>query len=26
VPAEKRGRLLVVEDAWVAAVNAALQR
>jgi len=26
VPAEKRGRLLVVEDAWAAAVNAALQR
>jgi hypothetical protein len=26
VPAEKLGRLLVVEDAWVAAVNAALQR
>ena len=26
VPAEKRGRLLVVEDAWIAAVNAALQR
>jgi hypothetical protein len=26
VPAEKRGRLLIVEDAWVAAVNAALQR
>jgi len=26
VPAVKRGRLLIVEDAWVAAVNAALQR
>jgi NifU-like protein involved in Fe-S cluster formation len=26
VPAEKRGRLLIIEDAWVAAVNAALQR
>jgi hypothetical protein len=26
VPAGKRGRLLIVEDAWVAAVNAALQR
>jgi NifU-like protein involved in Fe-S cluster formation len=26
VPVEKRGRLLVVEDAWIGAVNAALQR
>ena len=26
VPAEKRGRLLIIEDAWVAALNAALQR
>jgi hypothetical protein len=26
VPVEKRGRLLIIEDAWVAAVNAALQR
>ncbi len=26
VPMEKRGRLLIIEDAWVAAVNAALQR
>jgi NifU-like protein involved in Fe-S cluster formation len=26
VPAEKRGRLLVIEDAWVAALSAALQR
>jgi NifU-like protein involved in Fe-S cluster formation len=26
VPAEKRGRLLIIEDAWAAAVNAALQR
>jgi NifU-like protein involved in Fe-S cluster formation len=26
VPVEKRGRLLVVEDAWVAALSAALQR
>ena len=26
VPAEKRGRLLIIEDAWVAALSAALQR
>jgi len=26
VPVEKRGRLLVIEDAWVAAVDGALQR
>jgi NifU-like protein involved in Fe-S cluster formation len=26
VPAEKRGRLLIIEDAWVAAVTGALQR
>ena len=26
VPLEKRGRLLIIEDAWVAALNAALQR
>jgi NifU-like protein involved in Fe-S cluster formation len=26
VPAEKRGRLLIIEDAWVAALTAALQR
>jgi len=26
VPVEKRGRLLIVEDAWVAAVAGALQR
>ena len=26
VPAEKRGRLLIIEDAWVATVTAALQR
>jgi hypothetical protein len=26
VPVEKRGRLLIIEDAWVAAVNDALQR
>jgi hypothetical protein len=26
VPIEKRGRLLIVEDAWLAAVNAALGR
>ena len=26
VPVEKRGRLLIIEDAWVAAVSAALQR
>ncbi len=26
VPVEKRGRLLVIEDAWVAALSAALQR
>jgi NifU-like protein involved in Fe-S cluster formation len=26
VPAEKRGRLLVIEDAWAAALAAALQR
>ena len=26
VPAEKRGRLLIIEDAWVAAVIGALQR
>jgi len=26
VPAEKRGRLLIVEDAWVAALTAAVQR
>lgn len=26
VPAEKRGRLLIIEDAWVAALDAALQR
>jgi NifU-like protein involved in Fe-S cluster formation len=26
VPVEKRGRLLIVEDAWVAALSAALQR
>jgi hypothetical protein len=26
VPVEKRGRLLIIEDAWAAAVNAALQR
>jgi hypothetical protein len=26
VPVEKRGRLLIIEDAWVAAVTAALQR
>ncbi len=26
VPVEKRGRLLIIEDAWLAAVNAALQR
>jgi NifU-like protein involved in Fe-S cluster formation len=26
VPAEKRGRLLIIEDAWVAALGAALQR
>ena len=26
VPADKRGRLLIIEDAWVAAVHAALQR
>ena len=25
VPLEKRGRLLIIEDAWVAAVNGALQ-
>jgi hypothetical protein len=26
VPPEKRGRLLIIEDAWVAAVTSALQR
>ncbi len=26
VPAEKRGRLLIIEDAWVAAVTGGLQR
>jgi NifU-like protein involved in Fe-S cluster formation len=26
VPVHKRGRLLIIEDAWLAAVNAALQR
>ena len=26
VPVEKRGRLLIIEDAWVAAVTAAVQR
>jgi NifU-like protein involved in Fe-S cluster formation len=26
VPVQKRGRLLIIEDAWLAAVNAALQR
>ena len=26
VPAEKRGQLLIIEDAWVAAVTGALQR
>jgi NifU-like protein involved in Fe-S cluster formation len=26
VPVEKRGRLLIVEDAWLAALTAALQR
>jgi hypothetical protein len=26
VPLEKRGRLLIIEDAWLAAVNGALQR
>ena len=26
VPPEKRGRLLIIEDAWVAALDAALQR
>ena len=26
VPAEKRGRLLIIEDAWVAALTAAVQR
>ena len=26
VPAEKRGRLLIIEDAWLAALAAALQR
>ena len=26
VPAEKRGRLLVIEDAWIAAVTAGLSR
>jgi len=26
VPVEKRGRLLIIEDAWVAAVDGALQR
>jgi len=26
VPAEKRGRLLIIEDAWLAAVTSALQR
>ena len=26
VPPEKRGRLLIIEDAWVAAVSGALQR
>jgi NifU-like protein involved in Fe-S cluster formation len=26
VPVEKRGRLLIIEDAWVAAVSVALQR
>jgi hypothetical protein len=26
VPVEKRGRLLIIEDAWVAAVTGALQR
>jgi NifU-like N terminal domain len=26
VPVEKRGRLLIIEDAWIAAVNGALQR
>ena len=26
VPMEKRGRLLIIEDAWIAAMNAALQR
>jgi NifU-like protein involved in Fe-S cluster formation len=26
VPVEKRGRLLIIEDAWVAAVSGALQR
>ena len=26
VPAQKRGRLLIIEDAWVAALSAALQR
>jgi NifU-like protein involved in Fe-S cluster formation len=26
VPTEKRGRLLIIEDAWVAALSAALQR
>ena len=26
VPVEKRGRLLIIEDAWLAALNCALQR
>jgi NifU-like protein involved in Fe-S cluster formation len=26
VPVEKKGRLLIIEDAWIAAVTAALQR
>jgi NifU-like protein involved in Fe-S cluster formation len=26
VPVEKRGRLLIIEDAWIAAVTGALQR
>jgi NifU-like protein involved in Fe-S cluster formation len=26
VPVEKRGRLLIIEDAWLAALSAALQR
>jgi NifU-like N terminal domain len=26
VPVEKRGRLLIIEDAWIAAVDGALQR
>jgi hypothetical protein len=26
VPVEKRGRLLIIEDAWLAALKGALQR